>query len=50
MLCNQNDKIKAIVFVKKPSKYLVKKYVDYGANYIMMQRALKKGDYTKPVL
>lgn len=50
MLCNQNDKIKAIIFVKKPTRYLVKKYGSYGANYIMMQRALKNGDYTKPVL
>lgn len=50
MACNHADKIKVILFIKNPSRYLVKKYGEYGANYIMMDRALKSGNYTKITL
>lgn len=39
--CTHNGRIKSVIIIKKPSRYMIKKYGGKRADEIMIEKALK---------
>lgn len=48
-MCANNSKIKAIILIKKPSKYLIKKYGEEEAERISIEKAIKNKKFIRVV-